>query len=656
MKAHAFVAMPFGSKTGHDGQLIDFDRVYAEYICPALEAAGMAVFRADQDERPGDIHGDLLQELLLADLVVADLTLDDANVWYELGLRHALRARGVVLVQGPRVGQPFAIHTDRRLCYSLRDGAPDPGTLTAERAALTAMASASMASSTRRKVSPVFRLIPNLEQPQWRQLLLAEHTEFSDACASWARRMEIARRNNRPGDILLLADETPTRALQLEARRSAGGVLLKRKQYQLALEQFDLALAIDADDKTSRERKALCLDRLGRHAEAGELLRTLIGDYPRDAECRVLLGRIEQDNWSARWRLPGSSPGQMRAAACREDAALGEAIAPCYQAFVADPAHHHAGISALRLQVLRRHCGGDCDPALIARLAGGVLWASVSAQERDRMDYRARASYAELCLLSNPLESVREAYGQAVAAANGDWFALDSSRQVLQLLRDIDFRPAETAAALAIVERAMEGCGLPFEPRQVLLFSGHMIDAAGREPPRFPAAMEGLAARAIARALDELGAASGDLALSQAASGGDLLFLEACRARGVRLQAMLPFEEPEFIERSVLRASNGEHWRQRYFTLTDGLDEEPRIMPAELGELPKDARSGALNPFERCNLWLLYTALAWGIDKLRFVCLWDGGGGDGPGGTAHMYKEVRRRTGRVSWLDTRTLW
>jgi hypothetical protein len=60
--------------------------------------------------------------------------------------------------------------------------------------------------------------------------------------------------------------------------------------------------------------------------------------------------------------------------------------------------------------------------------------------------------------------------------------------------------------------------------------------------------------------------------------------------------------------------------------------------------------------FERCNLWLLYTALAWGVDKVRFICLWNGGGGDGPGGTAHMYNEVKRRTGRVSWLDTRKLW
>ncbi|MCB1943290.1 MAG: tetratricopeptide repeat protein, partial [Candidatus Accumulibacter sp.] len=115
MKPHAFVAMPFGSKPGHDGQLIDFNRVYTEYIRPALEAAGLEVFRADEEPRAGDIRTDMFQELLVADLVVADLTLDNPNVWYELGVRHALRARGVVLVQGPRPNQPFDIYTDRKL-------------------------------------------------------------------------------------------------------------------------------------------------------------------------------------------------------------------------------------------------------------------------------------------------------------------------------------------------------------------------------------------------------------------------------------------------------------------------------------------------------------------------------------------------------------
>ncbi len=46
---------------------------------------------------------------------MADLTLDNPNVWYELGVRHALRARGVQLVQGPQPTSPFDIYTDRKL-------------------------------------------------------------------------------------------------------------------------------------------------------------------------------------------------------------------------------------------------------------------------------------------------------------------------------------------------------------------------------------------------------------------------------------------------------------------------------------------------------------------------------------------------------------
>ena len=648
--------MPFGSKPGADGQLIDFNRVYAEYIRPALEAAGMDVFRADEEQRAGDIRTDMFQELLIADLVVADLTLDNPNVWYELGVRHALRARGVVLVQGPRPNQPFDIYTDRKLRYSLRDGAPDPATVEQDRAALTAMVRASMASSTRRKVSPVFQLMPQLEQPEWRRLLLAERNEFSDAYESWASRMEVSRQKNRPGDILVLADETPMRALQLEARRSAGNALLKLKQYELALEQFELALAIDDEDKASRERKSVCLGRLGRFEEARELVRRLTTDHPRDAECWALAGRIEKERWVALWRQPELSPVQMREAAAFENAALGEAIEPYHQAFVADPSQHYAGVNALTLLLLRQHLGGDSDPKLIENLSGGVRWASLTAQERDRRDYWARASYAEVCLLLAPVESVRREFSHMVAAANQDRFALESSRQTLGLLRDIDFRPAETAAAASIVDREIARSTQPFVPRQVVLFSGHMIDAAGRVPPRFPADKEALAAEQLARVLDQLGIGAGDLALSQAASGGDLLFLEACQARGARLQVMLPFVEPEFIDRSILPASNGERWRERYFALTATAAQEPRIMPEELGPLPLGGRGPTVNAFERCNLWLLYTALAWGVDKVRFVCLWNGGGGDGPGGTGHMYGEVKRRTGRVNWIDTRKLW
>ena len=81
----------------------------------------MEVFRADQEQRAGDIITDMFQELLIADLVVADLTIDNPNVWYELGVRHALRARGIVLVaEGAR--RPLRSLSQRKLRYSLQDG------------------------------------------------------------------------------------------------------------------------------------------------------------------------------------------------------------------------------------------------------------------------------------------------------------------------------------------------------------------------------------------------------------------------------------------------------------------------------------------------------------------------------------------------------
>jgi tetratricopeptide (TPR) repeat protein len=650
MKPHAFVAMPFGVKKDGQGTEIDFNRVYTELIKPALEAAGLDVFRADEEERAGDIRTDMFQELLIADLVVADLTLDNPNVWYELGVRHALRAKGVVLVQGPRQSQPFDIYTDRKLPYRLKDGAPDPTTLDADRNALTTMARATLGASNARVVSPVYSLLDHLREPKWRDLLLAKRNEFSTAYEAWKSRMEVARQKNHVGDILVLADETPTQALWIEARRTAGNSLIKLRHFDFALEQFDAALALDADDKSSREKKAVCLGRLGRYEEAREWTRRLTEDYPNDPEVWALAGRVETDNWVQRWRRFDGTPAQMRAAAATEQASLEEAIEPYHKAFIADPSHFYSGINSLTLHLLLQHIGGQPDQTVIDNLIGGVLWASLTAQKRDKKDYWARASYAELCLLVNPKDAVIREYRTAVATANRDWFALDSSRQTLELLRDLEFRSEETTAALAIIDAEIQRVTPPFAPRKVFLFSGHMIDAPGRQPSRFPAEKESVAAQKIAEALDKLDVGPEDLALTQGACGGDLLFTEACQQRRVRIAWLQPFDEPEFIERSVV--CRGEAWRDRYFkakaalTITPGI----RTAPAELGLPPK-----GVDPYERCNLWLLYTALSYGISKVHFVCLWDSSGGDGPGGTANMYEEVKRRTGRVTWIDSRSL-
>jgi hypothetical protein len=184
-------------------------------------------------------------------------------------------------------------------------------------------------------------------------------------------------------------------------------------------------------------------------------------------------------------------------------------------------------------------------------------------------------------------------------------------------------------------------------PKNILLFSGHMIDAPDRKAPRFPPDKEPVAAGAIANTLAEIGATQGDLAICGGACGGDLLFAEACRARDIALELFIPFDEPTFLANSVDFA--GGDWHERYLAAKSRAT--LHVMPDELGPLAERD-----NPYERNNRWMLDTAARFDGDKMVFISLWDGQGGDGPGGAEHLMEQARSRTSRIYWLDTRKLW
>lgn len=187
------------------------------------------------------------------------------------------------------------------------------------------------------------------------------------------------------------------------------------------------------------------------------------------------------------------------------------------------------------------------------------------------------------------------------------------------------------------------------QPRRVVLFSGHMMDRPGRAEPRFPPDKEPVAAAAIAEALDQLAVDASDLGISSAACGGDLLFAEACLNRNCRLQLHLPFDEATFLQESVDFANA--RWRQRYLAVRAHSLVHLLLAPEQLGTL-----AAGEDPYERNNVWMLESALGFGTESVHFVCLWNGQGGDGPGGTQHMMQTVREHAGEVHWLDTRLLW
>jgi tetratricopeptide (TPR) repeat protein len=543
----------------------------------------------------------------------------------------------------------------------MRNGRPNPDTLDGDRERLTAMINATKESWHGRKMSPLYQLVPNLQEPDWRTLRMANLREFWDAHDAWEARIIRARREGRVGDMLVLADEAPVSAFRASAWIRAGKALRRVGHFGFALEQLEKGLAIEPYDIEGLREKGICLERMAQQDRRGYSLdlarshyRAMLKREPHDAESWSLLGHVEKHAWTASWRLPESSVTQKVEDARYEDALLREAI-HCYEtAFRSDPRHYYSGVNALTLMSLYEHLTADTRyRGAVDAMIGAARFAAQSEDDSEAL-YWAKASLGDLQVLTGEAETIEAAYKEAVAINRDNWFALDSSRTQLELLRELGFRPDSVKAGIAVFDRAIRRLSLPrgeWEPRRVFLFSGHMVDSPQRESARFPEEMVPAAGKRIAELMERLQAGPDDIALTQGACGGDLLFTEACQSRGVRIHWLQPFVEPEFIHRSVEQC--GEAWRQRYFAVRQLLEEPVRAAPEELGDLPAHATRGY--HYERCNRWLLYTALALGVEKVHFVCLWNGTVGDVPGGTADLYEKVSKRTGQVHWIDTRSL-
>lgn len=113
-----FVIMPFGTKPSPSGAAIDFDVFYHEVIREAVEALDFEPVRSDEIARPGLIHDDMFTHIASDELAIVDITTLNPNVFYELGIRHALRRSITVLLQKQGESIPFNIHGQRVIHYS----------------------------------------------------------------------------------------------------------------------------------------------------------------------------------------------------------------------------------------------------------------------------------------------------------------------------------------------------------------------------------------------------------------------------------------------------------------------------------------------------------------------------------------------------------
>lgn len=658
----AFIIRPFGTKQGIKGEDIDFDKVAKELIDPALTRLGVTGRDTIEIVKPGNIHHDMFQRLLTADLVVADVSIHNANVFYELGIRHALRKRRTLLLRTQQDAYPFDLQTYRYLTYDKDDPA----------AALDDLIEAlRQAIASEDADSPVFQWLPELKEPSPGSFL-AVPRGFHEA-------VDRAKAAGEAGDLGMLAAEAEGFGWESEGLRLVGRAQLGLKDYEGARATWEAIRKSDESDLEANTWLGTIYHRLKQLEESNFALRRVLECQGVNERARSEAYALIARNVKTRWREEWSDESELEARREKalRSALLEESYDTYHHGFSTDLNHPYPGLNAVAmLSILIELARSlpevwserfDDDAAATGsleerqrereKLAYAVEVSIVAARARleheGKTDRWIEISAADLlCLTSKRPGRVADTYRKALSGVSA--FEASSVRDQLDLYRDLGFFTENVVATRAVP--ALAGDGKPPEPKEhprVLLFTGHMIDTPEREKPRFPPGKEEVARKAMLEAIETERDRPGGVAFGIAggASGGDILFHEICAELGIPTRLLLALPRNRYIQESVAPA--GGDWTERFDQLADRL--QVRVL-ASSQELPSWlAEKKDYNIWQRNNLWMLHDALAAGGENVTLIALWNGQEGDGPGGTGDLVERARHRQARVVILDTREL-
>jgi len=654
---HAFIVPPFGIKNS-----IEFDRVENELIRPALEELNLSGGTTGEFIQQGNIRTDMFEQLLIADLVVADISIHNANAFYELGIRHAIRENRTFLIKSKGDDVPFDLKTDRYMPYDAGDPAASlPALIEALRATL----------DSQDQDSPVFQLLPDLEP--------ADPTKFIVVPLDFREGVQRAESSKNLGYLQMLSAEADGFAWTTVGLRLIGKAQFKLKDWPGAKATWEAVRKYDDMDLEANTFLGTIYQRLGDLVRSDQALKRALQNSDMSswdrAEIRALMARNAKTLWEKDWKkLEGIADVQK---AALSSPYLEKSFDLYRKGYVEDRNHFYSGLNALAMSTIITELAAaqpeiweddfesedEADLRLRklkefrSDLASGVKLAIESkrnALEREEQtDIWAEISAADLLMLSSTkTKRVGRAYKKALAGAPD--FASDSARKQLSLYQRLGILTKNTQAALDnIPEVEQKHESLEEAPPRVILFTGHRIDAPDRAKPRFPPNREDQARAMIEEKVTEVKEKTTGklLGISGGASGGDILFHEICQELDIPSQMYLVLPKNEYIKASV--TDGGPGWVERFKRLFE--QKHPEIL-SDSGELPRWLRAKKdYSIWQRSNLWMLHSALAISQDDLTLIALWNGKVGDGPGGTEDMVKRTQDRGANFIHLDTRKL-
>jgi Flp pilus assembly protein TadD len=304
-----FVAMPYGVRTAvlnheHGGSApvaIDFDDVWEGLIEPAMPD-GWTAYRAIELGRPGLIDQVYIERLLDADLVLADITFGNPNVFYELGIRQALSPRGTLLIAHRGSFKPFDVRNQTIDEYVYAGGVSTDGPKFVDRLR------AALLMGAKESRSPVHVFLPGLfvakfdqgENPD--QIIgrlegqLANLRSQLDAERGEARYQEVLERirsaTTAPPLVALAAElrdlsPRPTRVYESLAR-----ALRRFNRVQRASEVLKEGLKAHPDSAALLREQGFCARVLGHFDEARTAFVRALALTPDDTELLGMMGGL----------------------------------------------------------------------------------------------------------------------------------------------------------------------------------------------------------------------------------------------------------------------------------------------------------------------------------------------------------------------------
>lgn len=433
-RAMCFVDMPFGKKKDlASGKDIDFDHIYNTAIKPAIEDAGLEPLRGDEERTGGVIHTAMFARLLLSEYVVANLTLANPNVFYELGIRHAAKPFTTVPIFANVHPLPFDVAMIRAIIYELKKGKLTEEAAKKLRLELgKRLTDAIMGPAS--KDSPLFQLIPEFPEID----LPHEVTDaFQERVLHEKKFQEIldearSKTSNKEKTAALLQVQNELGDLKKVQRNVLVDLLLSFRDAEAWDEMVKLCESLPdfvKDVVIVRQQWALALNRRNKPADrerAKRILEDLMKKHGSDPETLGILGRIFKDQY----REEKDKEGYMA------KSALNEAIKVYIKGFESDPRDYYPGVNAVTLLYEK---GDEDSMKEMKRMMPLVNFAVARRGGAGSEDYWDLATVLELACLDSDWKTAMLVLPKAQFRAKASWMP-KTTMDNLKLIRDAGAR------------------------------------------------------------------------------------------------------------------------------------------------------------------------------------------------------------------------